>query len=162
GHPNVFVLGDQAHAPGPDGKPLPGVATVALQQGRYAARTILRDRKGLPREPFKYRDKGQMATIGRRRAVLETRSLRMAGFLAWILWLVVHIYYLTGFKNRLLVLLQWSWSYLTFARGARLIVEKGWRSYGGPTAGALPEHRRSEQPTPEPPTSRPSPRPHAP
>lgn len=162
GHPNVFVLGDQAHAPGPNGKPLPGVATVALQQGRYVARTIQRDLKGRPREAFEYWDKGQMATIGRRRAVLETRSLRMAGFWAWIVWLLVHIYYLTGFKNRLLVLLQWSWSYMTFARGARLIVEKGWRSYGQAAAGARAERRRSEQPPPEHPSPRPPPRPHAP
>lgn len=130
GHPNVFVAGDQAHATDPDGKPLPGVATVALQQGRYVAKTILRDLDGRPREDFEYWDKGQMATIGRRRAVLESGRLKLGGLLAWFAWLLVHIYYLSGFRNRLLVLLQWSWSYMTFARGARLIVGKEWRSYG--------------------------------
>lgn len=129
GHPRVFVAGDQAHALGPDGKPLPGVATVALQQGRYVARTILDELAGKPRRDFEYRDKGQMATIGRRRAILESGALKLHGLLAWFAWLVVHIYYLSGFRNRLLVLLQWSWSYVTFARGARLIVDKEWRSY---------------------------------
>jgi NADH dehydrogenase len=130
GHPTVFVAGDQAHATGPDEKPLPGVATVALQQGRYVAQTIRDDLAGRPRKDFEYWDKGQMATIGRRRAVLQSGKLKMDGLFAWFAWLLVHIYYLSGFRNRLLVLLQWSWSYLTFARGARLIVGKEWRSYG--------------------------------
>ncbi len=129
GHPHVFVAGDQAHTLGPEGKPLPGVATVALQQGKYVARTILDEAAGKPRSDFAYRDKGQMATIGRRRAILESGALKLDGVLAWLAWLVVHIYYLSGFRNRLLVLLQWSWSYMTFARGARLIVDKEWRSY---------------------------------
>jgi NADH dehydrogenase len=112
--------------------PLPGVATVALQQGRYAARTILNELAGAPRRPFAYHDKGQMATIGRSRAIMQTRRMRVIGWLAWLVWLVIHIYYLSGFKNRLFVLLQWAWSYLTFARGARLIVDKHWRSYPDP------------------------------
>lgn len=122
GHQNVFVAGDQAHFTHQTGHPLPGTAPVALQQGRYLGRTILRDMQGLAREPFRFVDKGQMATIGRGRAIVEIRSLKLAGFPAWLLWLVVHIYYLTGFKNRLLVVLQWAWSYVTFGRGARLIV----------------------------------------
>jgi NADH dehydrogenase len=126
--PNVFVLGDQARFTHQTGKPLPGTAPVAMQQGRYLARTILRDIRGLPREPFHFVDKGQMATIGRSRAILEIGSFRLHGFPAWIAWLAVHIYYLTGFQHRLVVVLQWAWSYLTFGRGARLIVEKEWRN----------------------------------
>ena len=129
GHPELFVLGDLAHAVDAGGRSLPGVAPVALQQGRYAARTILTDLHGHPRAPFAYLDKGQMATIGRSRAVVQTGSLRIGGSLAWLVWLVIHIYYLSGFKNRLFVLIQWAWSYLTFARGARLIVGKHWQSY---------------------------------
>ncbi len=129
GHPELFVLGDLAHVVGPDGRPLPGVAPVALQQGRYAASTILADLRGQPLEPFVYLDKGQMATIGRSRAVVQTGALRLGGLLAWIAWLVIHIYYLSGFKNRVFVLIQWAYSYLTFARGARLIVDKHWQSY---------------------------------
>jgi NADH dehydrogenase len=131
GHDHVFVAGDQAHAAGAEGTPLPGVATVALQQGRYVGKVILARQHGKPSEPFHYFDKGQLATIGRSRAVLEMGRLALSGFLAWLTWLVVHIYYLSGFKNRLFVLIQWAWSYATFSRGARLIVEKSWRSYGG-------------------------------
>ncbi len=132
GHPEVFVLGDLAHALGPDGRPLPGIAPVALQQGRYVARTILGELRGRPRAPFAYRDKGQMATIGRSRAIAQLRHLRLTGWIAWLAWLTIHIYYLSGFKNRLFVLIQWAWSYLTFSRGARLIVQKTWRSYPDP------------------------------
>ncbi len=128
GHPEVFVAGDQAHCAGPDGAPLPGVAPVALQQGRYVARTLLAEAEGKPRGPFRYRDKGRLATIGRSRAVCEIGRLRFGGGLAWVLWLVVHIYYLVGFKNRLFVVLQWAWSYLRYGRGARLIVSPEWRS----------------------------------
>lgn len=121
-HPEVFVLGDQARVSGEDGAPLPGVAPVAIQEGRHVARSLLRELSGRPREPFRYVDKGQMATIGRRRAVAAVGRLRFAGFPAWLVWLAVHIYYLSGFRNRLFVMIQWAWSYLTFGRGARLIV----------------------------------------
>lgn len=121
GSPNVFVAGDLARFTHQTGTPLPGTAPVAMQQGRYIARTILGDLRGRGRQPFRYLDKGQMATIGRSRAILQIGSLEMAGFTAWLMWLAVHIYYLAGFKNRLLVVLQWAWSYLTFGRGARLI-----------------------------------------
>lgn len=127
GHPNVFVAGDAACFTHQTGKPLPGTAPVAMQQGRYLARLIRRETAGQPRQPFHFVDKGQMATIGRSRAIVEMGRLKLAGFTAWLLWLIVHIYYLTGFKNRLLVVLQWAWSYLTFRRGARLIVSKEWR-----------------------------------
>jgi len=124
GHPTVFVAGDQSRYTHQTGKPLPGTAPVAMQQGRYIADTILGELKGRPRRPFRFVDKGQMATIGRSRAIIEMGSTRLSGWFAWVAWLIVHIYYLTGFKNRLLVVLQWAWSYLTFGRGARLIVGK--------------------------------------
>ena len=126
GHSNIFVIGDGAHVE-EGGKPLPGLAAVAMQQGRYAARTILGDLAGRSRVPFHYLNKGQMATIGRSRAVAEMGKLRLGGFLAWLAWLVVHIYYLTGFKNRFFVVVQWAISYLTYRRGARLIVSTDWR-----------------------------------
>jgi NADH dehydrogenase len=133
GHAEVFVIGDQARVFAKDGKPLAGIAPVALQQGRYVGDVIRGDLAGRPREPFRYRDKGQMATIGRSRAIVEIGRLRFAGLFAWLLWIVVHIYYLAGFENRLLVVIQWAWSYLSFRRGARLIVGKEWRFYGGPS-----------------------------
>lgn len=127
GHPNVFVAGDQASFTHQTGKPLPGTAPVAMQQGCYLARLIRKELQGQPRSPFRFIDKGQMATIGRSRAVVEVGRWKVAGFMAWMIWLVVHIYYLTGFKNRILVVVQWAWSYLSFRRGARLIVPKEWR-----------------------------------
>jgi NADH dehydrogenase len=128
GHPNVFIAGDQAHCADEAGRPLPGLAPVAIQQGRYFARTVISDMAGRPREPFRYADKGQMATIGRSRAIAQIGRFRLTGFVAWLTWLVVHIYYLTGFRNRFFVVLNWAWSYLTFRKGARLIVDKEWRS----------------------------------
>jgi NADH dehydrogenase len=103
---------------------------VAIQQGRHAAHAILRDLRGGAREAFHYRDRGQMATIGRSRALCDLGRVRFAGFAAWVMWLVVHIYFLVSFRNRLFVVLQWAWSYLTFRRGARLIVAQDWRSAG--------------------------------
>lgn len=120
-HPRVFVAGDQACCVS-DGAPLPGVAPVAMQQGRFLAQTIVRDLAGQPREAFRYVDKGSMATIGRSRAIVQTGGRQFTGFFAWWMWLVVHIYYLTGFRNRLFVVMNWAWSYLTWRRGARLIV----------------------------------------
>jgi len=127
GHPDVFVIGDQAHFEW-NGHALPGLAPVAMQQGRHVARLLALDAEGRAREPFRYVDKGQMATIGRRRAVLEIGTWGFGGFFAWAAWLFVHIYYLIGFKNRIFVFFQWAWSYVTFQRGARLIVDKEWRS----------------------------------
>lgn len=129
GHPEIFVAGDLAHVTGANGNALPGIAPVALQQGRHIGRTIADELDGRARKPFRYVDKGQMATIGRSRAIVEVGGLHLSGFVAWLAWLVIHIYYLSGFQNRLLVLIQWAWSYLTFSRGARLIVSKHWRSY---------------------------------
>ena len=134
-HPEVFVLGDQAHALGANGAPLPGLAPVAMQQGRFAARAIRNELRSRPRGAFSYRDRGQMATIGRSRAIADTGRLQFGGFAAWLVWLTVHIYFLVGFKNRLFVVLQWAWSYLSYGRGARLIVSREWRSAGGSEAG---------------------------
>jgi len=123
----VFVAGDQVHVQ-QSGQLLPGVAPVAMQQGRFLAANILRDIQGQERKSFHYVDKGQMATIGRSRAITETGRWKFTGFFAWVIWLVVHIYYLTGFRNRLFVVISWAWSHMTYRRGARLIVEKEWRS----------------------------------
>jgi NADH dehydrogenase len=122
GHPEVFVVGDVAHL-AIDGKEVPGVSQGALQGGRYAARQIAREARGdrSPRPPFRYRDKGSMATIGRASAVAQVGRIGKTGFLAWLLWWAVHIFYLIGFKNRVFVFLGWAWHWLTFQRGARLI-----------------------------------------
>jgi NADH dehydrogenase len=154
GYPEILVIGDQSHfkAPYMD-RPLPGVASVAIQQGRHAARTICADLDGERRKEFRYVDKGQMATIGRRRAVMQKGGFRSAGVFAWLVWLLVHIYFLSGFKNRLFVLIQWSWSYLTFARGTRLIVEKEWRSFKKPVPAAEP----ASAPAPAPAAAAPAP-----
>ena len=127
GRANVFAAGDQASFAHQGGKPLPGVAQVAIQEGRFLASTIRGDVAGKPRGKFRYKDKGQMATIGRSSAIVEIGSFHLTGFVAWLTWLAVHIYFLTGFKNRLIVVTQWAWSYMTFRRGARLIVNKEWR-----------------------------------
>jgi NADH dehydrogenase len=121
GHPEVFVIGDLAAFLHQGGAPLPGMAPVAIQMGRHAARTILRSLRGEPSEPFRYRDKGMLATIGRHAAVAQRGRLRLHGFLAWVAWLVVHIAFLIGFRNRGLVLFEWAWMYLTYNRGVRLI-----------------------------------------
>jgi len=128
-HPEIFVAGDLAHCLAADGKPLPGIAAVAKQQGFHVAALIREDVGGRPRVPFRYRDLGQMATIGRSRAICELRKLRISGWIAWWMWLLVHIYYLSGFRNRISVFIQWAWSYITLERGARLIVGKEWQAY---------------------------------
>lgn len=124
-HSNVFVIGDLAaflHQAGPlKGQPLPGVSPVAMQQGRLVAENILRTLKGQPYQTFEYVDKGSMATIGRKRAVAAMGKLELSGFMAWMAWLLVHIFFLIGFRNRAIVLFSWTWSYFTYGRGARLI-----------------------------------------
>lgn len=124
---NVFVIGDQAHFE-QDGESLPGLAPVAIQQGRFVADQIRGDLKNRPRGKFSYTDKGTMATIGRRRAVAQIGALHFGGIFAWYLWLLIHIYFLIGFKNRIFVLWQWFYSYVTYKRGARLITERDWHS----------------------------------
>jgi NADH dehydrogenase len=125
GHPNVFAIGDIALPPTPDGRPLPQVAQPAIQGGRHVARTIRRRLQGLPAEPFRYVDKGSMATIGRHQAVAELASgRRFSGFVGWVLWLGLHLVYLMGFRNRANVLLNWAWNYLTYDRGSRMILDR--------------------------------------
>jgi NADH dehydrogenase len=122
GYPEVFCIGDAAvFIEDGSPQPLPGVSPVAMQQGRFVATTIERAIEGLQRGKFTYVDKGSMATIGRSRAVAEIRGIRLSGLIAWLAWLVVHIFYLIDFRNRLLVLIDWAWSYFTYQRGSRLI-----------------------------------------
>ncbi len=116
-HPNIFVIGDTAACPDGRSGTLPGIAPVAKQQGRYVADRIL----GRTRLPFRYRDYGNLATIGRSRAVADFGRIRLSGFVAWLVWCVAHIWFLVGFRSRLSVMLSWAWNYVTFARGARLI-----------------------------------------
>jgi NADH:ubiquinone reductase (H+-translocating) len=125
GHPDVFAVGDMVRVTGEDGQlqQLPGVAPVAMQQGRYAAKVVRARQRGREYEPFRYRDKGNVATIGRSRAVADIKGLKVSGFPAWLLWLVIHIWYLIGFQNRLLVLIRWSGSFFTRGRGGRVIEE---------------------------------------
>ena len=121
GHSEVQVIGDLANFTHQTGEPLPGISPVAMQQGRHAARNVLAMIKGRRAKRFRYWDKGTMATIGRNKAVADLRFLHLSGRLAWLAWLFVHIIFLVGFRNRLLVLFQWAWAYLTFDKGARLI-----------------------------------------
>jgi NADH dehydrogenase len=121
GHPEVQVIGDLANFPHQTGEPLPGISPVAMQQGRQAARNVLEMIKGRKPQRFRYWDKGTMATIGRNKAVADLKFVRLSGLPAWLAWLFVHIIFLVGFRNRLLVLIQWAWAYLTFDKGARLI-----------------------------------------
>jgi NADH:ubiquinone reductase (H+-translocating) len=125
GHPEIFVLGDTAAALGADGKPLPGVAPVAKQQGAYVGRLVAARALGKPEPPpFRYRNYGNLATIGRRVAVADFGRVRLSGRLAWLLWGGVHVLFLIGFRNRVAVLLDWLWAYVTFQRGARLITSE--------------------------------------
>lgn len=129
GHPHVFVIGDLATLAGPAGRPLPGVAQVAMQMGAHAAKNILRAVEGQPLRPFVYRNKGDMATIGRASAVAELPWIQLKGLIGWLAWLFVHIFNLIGFRNRLVVMVQWAWSYFSYQRAIRLIT-------GGPAPGA--------------------------
>jgi NADH dehydrogenase len=123
GHPEIFVIGDLANFSHQTGQPLPGVAPVAMAQGRYVARTIRARLRGEPMPPFHYVDKGALATIGRNKAVAAFGRVHISGFLAWIVWLFVHLMYLVEFDNRLLVLVEWVYDYITRNRGARLITK---------------------------------------
>ena len=121
GHSEVFVIGDLASLKHADGKQLPGVAPVAMQQGRWVARQVAADLAGKARAPFHYDDKGSLATIGRAAAVAQFGKVHISGFLAWLSWLFIHIFFLIGFRNRIIVMIQWAWSYFTYDRSARLI-----------------------------------------
>lgn len=120
-HPNIFVIGDMAFLKQDDGKPVPGVAPAAMQEAVHACRNIFADAKGVGRKPFKYWDKGNMATIGRNAAIAEAGRIRLSGFIAWAAWLFVHLISLIGFRNKLWVLTEWAWSYFTRSHNARLI-----------------------------------------
>jgi NADH:quinone reductase (non-electrogenic) len=154
GHPEVFALGDMVRVQGRDGTitPLPGLAPVAMQEGRYTARAIRHRLRGQEPDPFRYRDKGNLATIGRSKAVADINGIHLAGLPAWLLWLLVHLFYLIGFQNRLLVVLRWTFSFLTRGRGARLIVETPERHDA--------ERTKTRQPSPaRPPSANRDPRP---
>ncbi len=125
GHPEVSVIGDLASFAHGMARPVPGVAPAAMQMGKHAGQNILRAVKGQPRQPFRYKDRGSMATIGRAAGIAEVFGLKLSGYLGWLAWLFLHLVFLIGFKNRLVVLIQWMWSYLTYRRGARLITHAG-------------------------------------
>lgn len=132
GHPEIAIVGDLMHVEH-DGRLVPGVAPAALQSGDHAAENIIRKLAGRSTEPFRYHDKGMLATIGRAAAVAQIGHWKTSGFLAWFLWLSIHIFFLIGFRNRLLVMIQWAWSYVTYDRGARLITARA----SGPLVGGL-------------------------
>lgn len=129
GRTNIFVAGDQAAFTDPLGKILPCLSPVAIQQGQSISENILRDLEGEPREPFDYIDKGQMATIGRSRAIVDMGFFRLEGFMAWLTWLLVHIYFINGFNNRLSIFMKWCVSYITNKKGARIISGASWRFF---------------------------------
>jgi NADH dehydrogenase len=145
GYPNVLAIGDMVRVQASDGTiaALPGVAPVAIQQGRYAARLVAQRLEGRETPPFRYRDKGNLATIGRSKAVADIKGIRVAGFTAWVIWLVVHLFYLIGFQNRLLVVLRWTISFFTHGRGARLIKEQDSPSRELPDTTASTAKQRS-------------------
>jgi NADH dehydrogenase len=137
GHSNAFVIGDIAAMKDRNGVEVPGLCPAAIQQGLYVARCIREDLKGKPRVGFAYRDKGTMATIGRSRAIAWTGRLKLTGMSAWLAWMLVHVLFLVGFRNRFVVMFEWMWQYLTFKRGARLI-----------TGHVRPGHELSEDAAP--------------
>jgi NADH:quinone reductase (non-electrogenic) len=147
GHPEVFVIGDLASLKDKDGKMLPGVAPVAMQEGAWAAKNIERELRGKPRKDFHYLDKGSLATIGRAAAVAQFGKVHISGFIAWLSWLFIHIFFLIGFRNRIIVLIQWAWSYLTYERGARLITGDqslpSWTELSAEEQAALRQKRRA-------------------
>ena len=143
GRPECFVVGDMARFT-ENGGALPGVSPVAMQEGRAAARAIRSTIAGNARAPFRYVDKGSMATIGRSRAVAVAGRAETSGLLAWLLWLVVHIWFLVGFRSRLVVMLTWAWSYFTYRRGARLIVGPGWTPHASNARAASNDPRRDQ------------------
>ena len=138
GDPWVFVIGDGAHCIGNDGKPLPGLAPVAMQQGRYVAKLIERQTPTEQRRPFTYSDRGMLATIGRAKAVAQIGPLRVSGLLAWLLWCVVHIFFLIGLRSRVRVMSEWIWYYVTFRPGARLLYTQPTRHQNEPARNEPP------------------------
>jgi NADH:quinone reductase (non-electrogenic) len=135
GHPEAFVIGDLASFTHQTGRPLPGVAPAAIQEGRHTAWNIVRDLKGKPRLPFHYVDKGTLATIGRAAAVADFGVIRISGLFAWLAYLFIHIFFLIGFRNRFVVMFEWAWAYFTYQRSARLITGDIDRIYSAPDSG---------------------------
>jgi NADH dehydrogenase len=146
-HPEIFVIGDLARLEQADGQPLPALAPVAMQEGAYAAKTIVARLRGRQLKPFRYRDFGTMATIGRFKAVADLRGFRVTGVPAWFLWLFVHLMYIVQFANRVLVLFQWAWSYSTWNRSARLITRDDVSRSAHTTRGHAALDRQPEQRT---------------
>ena len=151
-HPEVFVIGDLAALKDKSGKLLPGVAPVAIQQGDWVAETISRDLEKQPRRDFHYHDKGSLATIGRAAAIAQFGKFEISGYFAWLAWLFIHIFFLIGFRNRLIVMFQWAWSYLTYERGARLITGSnelpGWTQSQANQRPLQKEEARGAEPVP--------------
>jgi NADH dehydrogenase len=139
-HPEVFVIGDLAALKDKRGQLVPGVAPAAIQQGKATARNIARDLQGEARKNFQYVNKGSLATIGRAAAIAQFGKIHISGFMAWLSWLFVHIFFLIGFRNRVLVLIQWAWSYFTYERGAQLIT-------GDQTLPSWEELQREQNPS---------------
>ena len=159
GHPEVFVIGDLASLKQAEGTQLPGVAPVAMQESKLVARQIAADLAGNPRSPFRYDDKGSLATIGRAAAVAQFGKVHISGFLAWLSWLFIHIFFLIGFRNRIIVMIQWAWSYFTYDRSARLITGES-RTVAVPTVELAEELEalRTQAASPDAATSDTSPR----
>ncbi len=130
-HDNIFVIGDAAYVEDEDGKPLAGIAPVALQQGKFVGKLIRNELKGRERDSFRYVDKGTMATIGRAKAIADIRGFKISGFIAWLMWGLIHIFFLIGFRNRFRVFAEWMWHYITFKRGVRLITERKGKNPSG-------------------------------
>ena len=143
GHPEVFILGDLASILQKDGNPVPGVAPAAIQMGRFSAASIKGDLRGEARKAFVYHDKGSLATIGRSSAIADVKGFKMSGYIAWLTWLFVHVLFLLGFSNRIQVLWEWFWDYVTFQRGARLITGQS-RSIVPLAPGVIHEQRVTE------------------
>jgi NADH dehydrogenase len=122
GHPEIFAIGDIAAATDAKGRRVPGIAPAAKQMGRHAALNVLRKLRGLESMPFRYRDYGQLATIGRSAAVAMFGKVKLSGLIAWVVWVVAHIYFLINFRNRLMVMIDWAWAYWTYQRYARIVI----------------------------------------
>ena len=154
GHPEVFAIGDMAHMRDAEGVEVPGLCPAAIQQGHYVAKTIQADLDGKKRKPFKYLDKGTMATVGRRRAIAKVGKLELSGVIAWLAWMAIHVFFLIGFHNRFVVMFNWAWQYFTWKRGARLITTHTYRDgqqflLKAAPDGPIPSARRISMPTNE-------------
>ncbi|MDY6786473.1 MAG: NAD(P)/FAD-dependent oxidoreductase, partial [Cyanobacteriota bacterium] len=144
GHPNIFVIGDLANFSHQGERPLPGVAPVAMQEGRYVAKLIQKRLKGETPSPFRYVDYGSLAVIGQNSAVVDLGFVKLSGFIAWLAWVFAHIYYLIEFDNKLIVMIQWGWNYFTRGRGARLITGEATMATGDSFTFQSPTAKESE------------------